>query len=346
MTRVHIATDLDSLPDGTAALLDAGADESLFLSAPWFRLVCAHGMPSGSRPFFATALEHDRAVALLPLAQDRDGSARALETPYTVRYAPVLAPSISPGSLAALLRGLRRFSSVRLDALDPDAPGTGVLHQAARAAGQGVLPFDHFGNWHEDVGGLGWDGYLARRPGQLRSTVRRKLARMTRDGGTLRVVSSSDTLESAIAAYEAVYARSWKEAEPYPDFNPALMRVLAPLGKLRLAIYRLNDEPVAAQFWLVEHGRASVLKLAHDDSRREASPGTVLTALMLRRLLDEEGVREIDFGRGDDDYKRLWASQRRQMVGLLLVNPLHPRGLALLARHRLGGVLRRFRRGG
>ena len=36
------------------------------------------------------------------------------------------------------------------------------------------------------------------------------------------------------------------------------------------------------------------------------SPGTVLTAMMLRRLIEEEGVSEIDFGRGDDDYKRGW----------------------------------------
>jgi CelD/BcsL family acetyltransferase involved in cellulose biosynthesis len=61
-----------------------------------------------------------------------------------------------------------------------------------------------------------------------------------------------------------------------------------------------------------------------------------LTALMIRHLLEEDGVRELDFGRGDDDYKRLWVSARRQRIGLILADPLHPMGLAALARQTLG----------
>jgi CelD/BcsL family acetyltransferase involved in cellulose biosynthesis len=53
-------------------------------------------------------------------------------------------------------------------------------------------------------------------------------------------------------------------------------------------------------------------------------------------LLDHESIEQIDFGRGDDPYKRLWANQRRQRIGLVLANPRHPRGLAFLARHALG----------
>jgi len=52
--------------------------------------------------------------------------------------------------------------------------------------------------------------------------------------------------------------------------------------------------------------------------------------------LDEEHVPEIDFGRGDDGYKSAWARQRRQRIGLMFANPLHPRGVAFLGRHALG----------
>ena len=87
---------------------------------------------------------------------------------------------------------------------------------------------------------------------------------------------------------------------------------------------------------MVDHARALVLKLAHDEAFKAASPGTVLTAWMLRWLLDQEQVQEIDFGRGDDPYKREWASQRRQRIGLVLANPLAPAGVAVIARHALG----------
>ena len=93
---------------------------------------------------------------------------------------------------------------------------------------------------------------------------------------------------------------------------------------------------MAVQFWIVEAGQATVLKLAHDEAAKADSPGTVLTALMLQHLLDQEHVGQIDFGRGDDAYKRLWASQRRQRIGVVLANPRHPRGLAFLGRHALG----------
>ena len=92
------------------------------------------------------------------------------------------------------------------------------------------------------------------------------------------------------------------------------------------------------QFWVVKDGRATVLKLAHDEAFKAHSPGTVLTALMLRHLLDQEHVAAIDFGRGDDAYKQGWATQRRQRIGLLLVNPRRPAGSAALLRHIAGRV--------
>jgi CelD/BcsL family acetyltransferase involved in cellulose biosynthesis len=143
-------------------------------------------------------------------------------------------------------------------------------------------------------------------------------------------------MDQAADAFESVYRRSWKEPEPYPAFNVALMRTMAALGALRFGLWSLAGEPVAVQLWVVMDRRAIVLKLAHDEAFKAHSPGTVLTALMLRHLLDQEQVAEINFGRGDDAYKKDWASQRRQHVGVLLVNPWRPTGAYALLRH-VGG---------
>ena len=98
---------------------------------------------------------------------------------------------------------------------------------------------------------------------------------------------------------------------------------------------------------MVTGGTASVLKLAHDEAARARSPGTVLTAAMIRGLLDRERVTELDFGRGDDGYKSLWAGQRRPRIGVVLVNPRRPAGLLTLGRHVLGRhVLDRVRQPG
>ena len=160
----------------------------------------------------------------------------------------------------------------------------------------------------------------------------------------MEVVGGGAGLEPAIAAYEAVYGASWKEPEPYPAFNPALIRQAARDGTLRLAVLRVDGRPAAVQVWVVADGCATVLKLAHDEAFKPLSPGTVLTAMMIRSLLDEERVEELDFGRGDDPYKAAWTTQRRQRIGLLAMNPLRPAGL-LAAGRSLAGRLRALRPG-
>jgi CelD/BcsL family acetyltransferase involved in cellulose biosynthesis len=155
--------------------------------------------------------------------------------------------------------------------------------------------------------------------------------------------AESNDLETGIDAFESVYARSWKEPEPFPLINPAQMRAAASLGALRLGVWWIDGTVAAAQFWIVRHGQATVLKLAHDEAFKTHSPGTVLTAWMIRHMIENEAVTALDFGRGDDPYKRDWVANRRQRIGLVLINPLTPRGLLALAHHGLGRIRARLR---
>ncbi|MBV8592001.1 MAG: GNAT family N-acetyltransferase [Acetobacteraceae bacterium] len=240
-------------------------------------------------------------------------------------------------------RFLRRWAVIRLDALAPEDPEWRPLTIGLRRSGLLSYWFDHFGNWYQPL--QTWPDYLAARSGSLRETIRRKTKRLAWE---IEILDGTERLEHGIAEFETVYNRSWKEPEPFPAFNPALMRLAAARGMLRLGISRFEGRSVAAQFWIVEklpgHHRATVLKLAHDEAHKAQSPGTVLTAFMIRALLERDAVQEIDFGRGDDPYKRLWAGIRRQRKGLLLINPRRPRGLSNLALTAAGAVRRRLRR--
>jgi CelD/BcsL family acetyltransferase involved in cellulose biosynthesis len=97
---------------------------------------------------------------------------------------------------------------------------------------------------------------------------------------------------------------------------------------------------VATQYWVLGGRRAYLLKLCHLERSRAASPGTALTALMVRHLIEVDGSRELDFGRGDDDYKQLWVKERRQRHGVLLASPWHPLGMVAIVRHRASSWLR------
>ncbi len=116
----------------------------------------------------------------------------------------------------------------------------------------------------------------------------------------------------------------------------------AALGCLRLGLVHIGEQPAAAQIWIVWHGRATLCKLAHDEHFKARSVGSLLTWRMIQHVLDVDRVGEIDFGRGDDAFKSLWMSQRREHWGLLAFNPSTPWGLLSAARHLGGRHLARF----
>lgn len=350
-----------TLPGWVEACLDAPGEGCFFATRLWFDTLLAHALPAGAVPLLAA--DPGRTV-LLPLWQ-RDGRLASLAGDYSLAWRPLVSPGTEESALVAAgrcLAGLVRFRRPMLwELLDPALPSLPPLLAGFRAGRAVAARFDSAGNWHEDLGaGASWPAYLAARDPALRTTITRKLARAARTHRLEVVTAPGPALEAGIAAYEDVRGRSWKPHEPFPRFDAALLRAIAPAGLLRLGILREAEggRAVAAQYWVLDRAagqgggqeggqgerRATVLKLAHDETARAASPGTVLTAMMIKGLIEEDGVRVLDFGRGDDAYKRLWVGTRRQRTGFVIADPLSPWGAAALARQAAGAALRRLRR--
>lgn len=79
------------------------------------------------------------------------------------------------------------------------------------------------------------------------------------------------------------------------------------------------------------------------DSRRhlELSPGEMLLYLVVEDAC-AAGYRQIDFGAGDERYKRSWSSETIDMVDIIL--PLNRAGMPLVTLRRIYGDLRRMLR--
>jgi Acetyltransferase (GNAT) domain len=337
-TQVEAFDSLEGLPEDAMPLF--AASSTFFSTLEWWRIVLEHATPTNALPRLLLIRQNGQASALFPMLLDRLGDGfHALTIPYTCLYEPLVSPEAlhRPAVFTAFARFCRSFATSRLDALDQAIEAEITL--GAKHSGLVVARFDHFGNWYEHVEGLDWAAWQQRRPGALRETIRRRTKRAERlTGATFRLFSDLTDLESGIAAFETVYARSWKDPEPFPLFNPAQIRAAAVLGLARLGVWWIDGIPAAAQFWIVDRGRAMVLKLAHDEAFKAHSPGTVLTAWMIRHMIEHEQVAELDFGRGDDPYKQGWVADRRQRIGLMLINPRRPQGMIALGRHTLGRI--------
>jgi len=149
--------------------------------------------------------------------------------------------------------------------------------------------------------GTVFEDYWAARPGQLRSTFRRKTQRHPLD-----IAIHHQINDARWAALESVFGASWKPDGDDFHFLRAFAEGEASTGRLRLGIAHAGAEPAAAELWTVERGTAYIHKLAFDERFADASPGTQLSHAMFRHAIDVDGATTIDFGTGDNDYKALW----------------------------------------
>jgi hypothetical protein len=267
-----------------------------------------------------------RALAAMPAVAIGGKVIRGLTSPFTTLFSLPLGRD-EDARLFGKLLAAKVGASLRLDALDGQLGATRALQEGLATGGLCVLRFRHFANWFERI--QDFAGYWDSRDSKLKATVKRKAAPLLREGRLrFELIDMGTCGQEGREIYNAIYAKSWKPAEPYPRFIDVLLERLGPSGIARLAVASIDGIPAAAQIWLVQGEHATIFKLAHDPAFDRQSPGTLLTHWVLGQLHEQSGVRDVDFGRGDDSYKRLWLSSTRDRVGLLAANPRGLKGLA------------------
>jgi hypothetical protein len=296
----------------------------------WFE-VLAETTLSGQESASIMALvdEAGQATSALPVVIADGHVIRGLTSPFTTLFSVPLGNDESAKELGKLLAG-KVGGNLRLDALDDADSASRAFEDGLAAGGLVVARFKHFVNWFEEIDNFA--DYWSSRGSQLKSTVKRKAATLLRGNRlSFEQIDMAADWQRGAEIYKGIYARSWKPAEPHPRFIDALLEKMGPRGTAKLALAMIDGQPAAAQIWLVQQRRATIFKLAHDPAFDRQSPGTLLTHWMLHCLQDGEGVRDVDFGRGNDTYKRQWLRASRDRQGILAANPRTFKGLVTIA---------------
>ena len=336
-------TDWKSLPDTANALFSRAAQDSVFLSRPWFENLVEHALEEGQSLFLACVVEEGNVLAILPLMQCEGEHWHSLGHLYTSLYSVLLAEDAPREVLSCLVEGLNRTSvhSLRLHPLADDDTPMHDLQRALEESGFSCHRYFRFYNWIHRLQGESYEDYMAARPARVRNTVARKQRKLEREHDcTVHIYSRSD-VEQGMADYNSVYAASWKVNELFANTVAGMASRFSETGWLRLGVLYIEDQPAAAQFWFVAHGKASIFKLAYDETWKHYSPGSILTRHLMEYVIDVDKVDEIDFLTGNDAYKRDWMSERRERCGLRCVN-MNP-GASRLTR--LPGFFRQWFKG-
>jgi hypothetical protein len=307
----HTVNDLQGL---------AFAGRGPFARLDWFGLL----EKAAAKPLFALARNGNEAFAL-PLTTTSDGL-QGLTNWYAFTWSGLATGDLPPGMLAGLAKDLcERTSRVVLTKL-PDEDGTASKLEAAfRDSGWLVIREVCDTNHVLPVSGRTFEEYLAARPGALRTTLKRKAKKVA-------VEILSEFQDQAWQSYEAVYNDSWKPEEGDPALLRRFAQAEALAGRLRLGLARHDGQVVAAQFWTVEDGTAYIHKLAHLESAKPLSAGTTLSAALFEHVIDLDRVEWVDFGTGDDPYKRDWMEQVRTRYRLTCLRPRDPRNWPAIAK--------------
>lgn len=289
-------------------------------------------------PLIAVARDGERRIALPLRRVGRRIEALANWYNFSVR------PIASPGTdnldlLATLAEDLAGEAPHIVLSPLPDEDGeTTRLAAAFRKAGWTVFREACDTNHVLPVAGRSFAEFLADRPGPLRTTLKRKAARVV---CTIETHFNPESWQ----AYEEIYAQSWKPSEGNPAFLRRFAEQEGKAGRLRLGLARAEGRPVATQFWTVESGTAFIHKLAHLEEAKPLSPGTSLSAAMFEQVIDHDRVSMVDFGTGDNPYKRDWMDCQRPRYRLEMFRPGWPGNWPAIARRVASHLVQRSKRG-
>ena len=285
-------------------------------ASPFDRIDWWHGLARHCNmiPLLAVARDGEHRAVLPLLRQKRD--IMALANWYSFRVAPLATAGADKSALFAAMAAdlAAQVPRITLAPLPNEHGETDLLEQAFRQSGWAVFRRQCDVNHVLTVGERNFADYLAARPGQLRTTLKRKAAKVS-----VRLERSFNP--DSWAAYEAIYAQSWKPQEGCPPFLRAFAEAEGAAGRLRMGLAFADSQPVAAQFWTVENGTAFIHKLAHTEASKTLSPGTTLSATLFEEVIDRDRVAMVDFGTGNDAYKRDWMEHIRPRYELQMYRP-------------------------
>ncbi len=300
---------------------------SPFDRAEWFALL----EQTGLSPLIAIA-QDDESEAVLALTE-ADGVIKPLRNWYSFTWRPLTSANPgNPNPLTEIASQLKsRSYRVTLEPVPDEDGSASMLVTAFRQAGWRVEATQCDTNHVLNVGGASYADYLAKRPGPVRTTLKRKAKKVE-----TQILCHFD--EALWDDYETIYSASWKPKEDYPAMLRQFAQAEGKAGRLRLGMAWHESKPVAAQCWTVENGTAYIHKLAYLESAKRLSAGTTLSAALFKHVIDIDRVELVDFGTGDQGYKADWMNAVRPRYRIDCLDMSQPRGWLALARKTVTGL--------
>ena len=165
--------------------------------------------------------------------------------------------------------------------------------------------------------------FYMNKPRKQRYDLRRKIKKVEREYIVeVKKYMYEENILEGLRSASFVSSRSFQFALDvglYDDEKTRLYcKFISKLGWIRIYILYINNEPSAYE-WGIKYGdRFFLMTLGFDPKWKKESVGNVLFQKVLKDLIDIEHVKFFDFGFGDAEYKRHFATRRLETQSLYI----------------------------
>lgn len=322
--------NLQDLPDNYSAWKQS-KPLSLFGQPNWYDLLHKHIVKHDEQLIYYCVLnKNDHIEAVFPLVKSPNGvssgyTLKSLANFYTMEYEPFFISKARNCRKALkvfskyLATEEQTWTSLEFFPIDQDKLINIYLKQELSQYFTLSSSLCHK-NWTYHNTDENFKEYIAFSPSRIKD-IRRKERRLVKNYSVKFVMWIDDTdIEKCIQDYLIVYHGSWKDEEQYPDFIPDLILLCAGEKTLRLGILYINDVPTAAQFNIFHDKTTLIYKLCYDEKYKTLSAGAILSFKMMECAFDQDKSTKIDYGCGDDKYKKEWMNHCQERMTLTIYN--------------------------
>ena len=342
-TNLDVTTydGFDALPPKYDQFFNQMAQQNFFCGRPWFENLVRTTLENGARLrlYAVEAIRENHSplallITTIPAAQNGarirgwwvHKSSVAGFTNYQSYTHTLLLPESTANTTEVVRRlvakiQLEQRSLIDLNLFAPTSPSLSLLMWAFKDAGMPVCTYDYAGNWMEDTSHLDYQRYLKNRSKSIRKGTQRKKRRLQETHDIrFEIITEELQAEKAIALFDAVYTKSWKEPDYFNDFTPGLIRTCAEQGTLRLGVLYVDGEAASVEMCIVANKQATFAKSAYDPKYSDYSVSSILLLHVIEHVITTDQVQQISFGVFDDPYKKSWCKQRNELWGVVAFN--------------------------
>lgn len=303
----------------------------LFGKLEWFNLLHKHIIEHNQEVIFYCVLNMQKKIeAIFPLIKSPNKnnsgySLKSLANFYSMEYRPLIIKKSrnSRKAINAFVHYLateeRDWITLELFPIDEGELSNIYLKEELNKHFSIAFSLCHK-NWVYRNNNEKYDDFITYSPSRVRS-IKRDERRIKKDHEIqIKIWTDDIDIEECIQDYFLIYNNSWKNKEQYPEFIPELIRLCASEKILRLGILYVDNIPTAAQLNIFHDNITLIYKLSYHEEYKHLSTGAILSFHMMQYAFDKDKSMEIDYGCGDDAYKREWMDLCRKKMTMTTYN--------------------------